>query len=207
MLSIEDNNNNNHQKPFVLGEGFSEDIHPALASLKKDTELVLRLLGEDKNVTSALVEAYLEAHMNRHDRVQVVVEELAGMDDEDVDQQALVRQVSLEQIKPIDKGKGISGKHVRPQGISLGKRSFPISDLEVKEEGVKKPRLDHDGIEVFSGEDGSPAEVRASVTNKDIPAESEGQEIITLKNEPEETVEVVNAGNEIPNCRGCQYRK
>ena len=39
MPYLEDNNNNNHQ-PLVLGEGFTEDVHPALVSLKKDTELV-----------------------------------------------------------------------------------------------------------------------------------------------------------------------
>ena len=90
--SSEDLNNNKSEEvttaadsppvfgPLNLVDSSMEEVHPVLASLQRDAELVMRLLGPDRGpmVDAELVLAYLEAHRLKEDRVQVVVEELGG---------------------------------------------------------------------------------------------------------------------------------
>ena len=79
----EDDPNNNNQNQESLLE--LNDLHPKLISLQIDAARVLKLLGPGRDgvINAELVLAYLEAHMDRPDRVQVVVEELAGIDNKD----------------------------------------------------------------------------------------------------------------------------
>ena len=83
-----DSNNNEKQVATIVvdpPDNLGQEVNPKLISLQQDTEKVLRLLGGDSRpaVNGDLVQAYLEAHMDKVDRVQVVVEELAGMDNND----------------------------------------------------------------------------------------------------------------------------
>jgi len=106
-----DSNNNEKQVATIVVDPLdipSDEVNPKLISLQQDTETVLRLLGPDRGpaVNGELVLAYLEAHIDKVDRVQVVMEELAGMDN---DPQTPERQPSLE-ITRSEKGKGKSSK-------------------------------------------------------------------------------------------------
>ena len=193
--------NNNNQPAFVFDESVTEvAVHPALVSLKKDTELVIRILGPDKKFTPALVEAYLEAHMNKQDRVQVVVEELAEMAEEVVEDQIFERQLSLEKQIPLQKGKGKSGKHTMSDGIQLGgKRSYPFP--ATREEAGKMPRIhemprvDNDEeVEKVDGDEGVTLAVTpVPAVDTDVPDEIEKKHI----EKPEETDEA-GAKIEIP---------
>jgi hypothetical protein len=120
----------------------SQEVNPKLISLQQDTEKVLRLLGPDKGaaVNGDLVLAYLEAHLDKVDRVQVVVEELAGM--ENNDPQTPEGQPSVEMIR-LEKGKGKSSKLVNSFDSEsrlavVRKRSIGSPSTGF----AKKPRLD-----------------------------------------------------------------
>jgi hypothetical protein len=111
VVKEDDANNINRQNQESLLE--LDGVHPKLISLQKDADLVIKLLGPGRDgvINAELVLAYLEAHMDRPERVQVVVEELAGIDNDD--SQTPERQLSVEMIKS-KKGKRKSSKSCQP---------------------------------------------------------------------------------------------
>ena len=149
VVQEDDPNNNNRQNPESLLE--LDDVHPKLISLQKDADLVIKLLGPGRDgvINAELVLAYLEAHMNKPDRVQVVVEELAGIDNDD--SQTPERQLSVEIIKS-RKGKGKSSKIVNTvnledrllQSVAKKRAIPPMPTLEEASSPKKKSRLDID---------------------------------------------------------------
>jgi len=146
------NNNEKHIASIVAAppDNLIGEVNPKLVSLQQDTEKVLRLLGPDKGhaVNNDLVLAYLEAHMDEVDRVQVVVEELAGMDNSD--SSTPERQPSLE-MKKNEKGKGKSSKLVNSVDLetrlaAVRKRSLVPSST--RDAGLpKQPRLTENLLE------------------------------------------------------------
>jgi len=145
----DDPNNNksqNHESKFG-------DVHPKLISLQKDADLVLKLLGPNREglINADLVLAYLEAHMDRPDRVQVVVEELAGVDQDE--SQTPERQLSVEMTKP-DKGKGKSSKIANvsdvearlTQAVAQKRKNPPLPTEEEAQSPNKKTCLELKGI-------------------------------------------------------------
>ena len=120
-INDELNNNSKSEGIPVLGPTAAVHINPDLTedpinskleALQRDTELVLRLIGPvpEPVINAELVQAYLEAHMDRPDRVQFVVEELVGLDKDD--SQTPERQPSVE--LSVEKVKGKSKKTVNP---------------------------------------------------------------------------------------------
>ena len=158
--SIEDLNNNKSEEvitavdsppafgPLNQVDSAMEEVHPVLASLQRDAELVLRLLGPDRGpmVDAELVLAYLEAHRLKEDRVKVVVEELGGVDL--TDSQTPERQLSLETLKS-EKGKGKSSKIAGLTDLDqrledVQKRKLLTTFIEILDSPKKKPRLEVD---------------------------------------------------------------
>ena len=143
VVKEDDANNNNRQNQESLLE--LDGVHPKLISLQKDADLVIKLLGPGRDgvINAELVLAYLEAHMDRPERVQVVVEELAGIDNDD--SQTPERQLSVEMIKS-KKGKGKSSKSVNPADLEdkvAQKRTISThSTIEESSSPKKKSRLD-----------------------------------------------------------------
>eukprot|EP00092_Neocalanus_flemingeri_P005268 GFUD01005667.1.p1 GENE.GFUD01005667.1~~GFUD01005667.1.p1 ORF type:complete len:929 (+),score=262.59 GFUD01005667.1:112-2898(+) len=122
-IATEDQNNNEkvpaQKEPAltVLNPPKEPELHPEMKALQQDTSKVLKLLSSDIGTAfnADVVQAYLEAHMDRPDRVQVVVEELAGVHN---DTHSPERQPSMELESEIaDKSKGKSRKLSIIQGL------------------------------------------------------------------------------------------
>ena len=85
-----------------------EGISPMEKQLKEDTNKVKKLLAGTHNETIEMdvLEAYLQAHANKPDRVRVVLEELAGVGDlADVETEGPIIIVD-EEVPSTEKGKG-----------------------------------------------------------------------------------------------------
>ena len=78
------------------------------AGLRNDTNKVLRILVDEKGPLKDYEEvyAYLEAHMEKKDRVQIVVEEFVGMAEEMAEGESRSPSLEILQNSPINKGKG-----------------------------------------------------------------------------------------------------
>ena len=85
-----------------------EGISPMEKQLKEDTIKVKKLLAGTHNETIEMdvLEAYLQAHANKPNRVRVVLEELAGVGDlADVETEGPIIIVD-EEVPSTEKGKG-----------------------------------------------------------------------------------------------------